>query len=150
MGNYFWSSGVIMDAKASWVEGLSFDAVGGSGFSLRMGTAMEQGGANDGFRPMELILVGLAGCTAMDVISILKKKQQDVTAFEVLTHGDREPEKYPRVFTKINIEYVVTGHNISRDAVERAVELSETKYCSVQAMLVKSVKIEHSITIHQV
>ena len=106
------------------------------------------GGANDGFRPMELIAVGLAGCTAMDVISILRKKQQDVTSFEVLVHADRSTE-HPKVFTHAVIEYVVTGHNIDPAAVERAIQLSETRYCPAQAMLGKVFPIEHKVTIFE-
>jgi putative redox protein len=136
-----------MDAKVTWKEGLSFDGFGGSsGLHLPVDTSPESGGSGEGFRPMELLLVGLAGCTGMDVISILKKKQQDVTAFEVRVHGDR-PEDYPKIFTHIQIEFVVTGHGVQRAAVERAVELSSTKYCSAQAMLGKVAQIEETITI---
>jgi putative redox protein len=138
-----------MDAKVTWSEGLSFSGTAlGSGYTLPMGSSIEQGGKNDGFRPMELILVGLAGCTAMDVISILAKKKQAVSNFEVLVHGDRA-ETHPHIFNHILVEYVVTGKNIQKDAVERAVELSETKYCSASGMLSKVAVIENKITIHQ-
>lgn len=95
---------------------------------------------------MELLLVGLAGCTAMDVISILEKKRQDVTSFEVTAHGTRA-EDHPRLFTNIVLEYIVTGHQVEREAVERAVELSATKYCSAAAMFGKAATIEHKITV---
>ncbi len=137
-----------MDAKVTWKSGLSFTGTSGSGFDLPLGTSVEHGGAGDGASPMELILVGLGGCTAMDVISILQKKKQDVTNFEVLVHGDRA-EEHPKVYTAITLEYVVTGHAIDPEAVQRAVELSETKYCSVNAMLKKSADITTKITIKE-
>ncbi len=105
-----------------------------------------QADANDGFRPLELLAVGLAGCTGMDVISILGKKRQPVKAFEVRVHAEQADE-HPRVFTKVLIEYVVTGTGVEREAVERAVSLSETKYCPAQAMLRKAAPIESKITI---
>lgn len=135
-----------MEGKAIWKQKMSFDGTGSSGFSLPMGTSAESGGSNDGFRPMELLLIGLAGCTAMDVISILEKKRQEVTGLEVKVEGERATE-HPKVFTHIVVEYQVTGHNIDRAAVERAVELSETKYCSAAGMLGKVAKIESKITV---
>jgi putative redox protein len=136
-----------LDALVTWKQGLSFDGKGGnSGFTLPLGSPLEAGGAYDGFSPMELILLGLAGCTGMDTISILQKKKQDVIGFEIKVHGDRSVD-HPKVFTDIMIEYVVTGHSVDAAAVERAVELSATKYCSAQAMLDKAAKIEHRITI---
>ncbi len=133
-----------MDAKVVWKGRMSFDGSADSGFTLPLGTRQDVGGDNDGFKPMELLLVGLAGCTAMDVISILAKKRQDVTDFSVSVQGE-QAEEHPRVFTRIYIEYVVTGRGVDIAAVERAVELSETKYCSAQAMLNKSAEIVHSI-----
>ena len=137
-----------MDAKVVWKHDLSFDGAADSGFTIPLGSSVESGGADDGLRPMELIAIGLAGCTAMDVISILQKKRQQVSAFEVLVHAVRADE-HPRVFTHMQIEYVVTGKEIDPAAVERAVELSETKYCSAQAMLKKVAALESKITIHQ-
>ncbi len=135
-----------MGAKVTWKSGFSFTATADSGFELPLGVSSEAGGADDGFRPMELLLVGLAGCTAMDVISILEKKRQQVTSFEVKTQGQRAAD-HPRIFTDIEIEYIVTGHNIDPAAVQRAVELSESKYCSAQAMLSKAARITNKITI---
>jgi putative redox protein len=137
-----------MDAQVIWKQGMSFDGKAASGFTLPLGTDIASGGENDGFRPLELLGVGLAGCTGMDVISILKKKQQEVTAFEVKVHADRADE-HPRVFTHMTVEYVVTGKSIDPTAVDRAVELSVTKYCSAMAMLKKAVEIEHKVTIIQ-
>jgi putative redox protein len=136
-----------VDAKVTWHTGLSFTgSAAGSGFTLPLGAAPDVGGRNDGFRPLELLAVGLAGCTGMDVISILEKKRQPVSAFEVRVHADQAAE-HPRVFTKALIEYVVTGKGVDREAVERAVGLSETKYCPAQAMLRAAVQIASKITI---
>jgi putative redox protein len=135
-----------MDAKVIWHKGLSFTgSAAGSGYSLPLGADSKVGGANDGFRPLELLAVGLAGCTAMDVISILEKKRQPVTAFEVRVHADLA-EEHPHVFTKVLIEYVVTGKGVEREAVERAVGLSATKYCAAMVMLRKAAPIESKIT----
>jgi putative redox protein len=137
-----------MDAKVAWSKGLSFTgSAAGSGFSLPLGADPKVGGANDGFRPLELLLVGLAGCTAMDVISILAKKRKDVAGFEVRAHADLAAE-HPHVYTKIVLEYVLTGRDLDRESVERAVELSESKYCAAQAMLRKAAPIEMTITIN--
>ena len=135
-----------MDITVNWKSGMSFDANGAAGFTLPIGTSPEFGGDNDGFSPMELVLFALAGCTGMDVISILEKKRQDVTGFEVRVHGDRS-STHPKVFTDITVSFVVTGRRIDPAAVERAVELSSTKYCPVQAMLGKAAHITHQITI---
>ncbi len=135
-----------MEAKVTWKDGMHLEGTAGSGFTLPMDTATEHGGINSGFRPMELLLAGLAGCTAMDVLSILKKKKQDVTAFEILVNADRASE-HPQVFTHIVLHYVVTGRNISKEAVDRAIELSGTRYCPAQAMLGKVVPIEIKTTI---
>ncbi|MDR3574852.1 MAG: OsmC family protein [Anaerolineaceae bacterium] len=133
-----------MDAKVTWQGNLTFEGTANSGFKVPIGTEPEVGGNNDGFKPMELLLTGLAGCTAMDVVSILKKKKQDVTDFEVKAHADRTSD-HPRVFTHVILEYIVTGHHVDPAAVDRAIELSETKYCPAQAMLKKAVSIEHKV-----
>jgi putative redox protein len=136
-----------MEAKVVWKGRMSFTGKGESGFDVPLGTDPGVGGDNDGLRPMELIGIGLAGCTAMDVISILNKKKQKINNFEVLVHAETASE-HPKVFTKIEIEYVVTGEDIDPEAVKRAVELSETKYCPAQAMMAKSAVMSHKITIN--
>lgn len=135
-----------MDAKVTWKKGLSFNGVAGSGFEIPLGTSIEHGGAGDGASPMELLLIGLGGCTGMDVISILEKKRQEVTHFEIKLHGIRA-EEHPKVYKEITLEYIVTGHNVDPEAVKRAVELSETKYCSASAMLNKTAEIKTKITV---
>jgi len=134
-----------MDAKVIWKNKMSFEGSTDSGFSVPLGSIPEIGGDNNGFRPMGLIAIGIAGCTAMDVISILQKKHQEVTSFEVLVHGERATE-HPKVFTHLTIEYVIGGNNLSKEAVERAVELSETKYCPAQAMFKKVAPMDLKIT----
>jgi len=99
------------------------------------------GGDNDGVRPMEMLAIGLAGCTAMDVISILTKKRQDVTQFEVQVHAERAAE-HPKVFTGAVIEYFVVGRGVEEEAVVRAIELSAVRYCPAQAMFSKVFPIE--------
>ena len=135
-----------MDAKVIWKERMSFTGSADTGFELPLGAEPSVGGDNDGFRPMELIAIGLAACTAMDVISILKKKQQVVTGFEVKVHADRASE-HPKVLTHALVEYIVTGHQVDPAAVNRAVELSVTKYCPAESMLSKAFPIEQKITI---
>jgi putative redox protein len=129
-----------MDAKVSWKGKLTFVGTADSGFNIPLGTDQQLGGDEDGFRPMELFLVGLAGCTAMDTISILNKKRQDVTDFEVQVHGERAVE-HPRVFTEAKIVYQVVGHGVDEEALMRAIELSATRYCPAQAMLSKVMPI---------
>lgn len=135
------------DAKVIWKSNLQFEGSAKSGFNIPLDTSLSDGGGN-GFSPMELLLVGLAGCTGMDVISILRKKQQDITAFEVAVHGDRAAD-HPHIYTHITVEYLLTGRNINLAAVDRAIELSETKYCSVHAMLSKAAVIDHLVSIKE-
>ena len=137
----------IMDAKVIWKNKMSFEGTSNSGFKVPLGTIPAVGGDDDGFRPLELLAIGLAGCTAMDVISILTKKRQDITSFEVKVHAERA-EEHPKVFTHLTIEYVISGNEISRQAVERAVQLSADKYCPAQAMFKQVVPLDLKITIN--
>ena len=130
-----------MEAKVNWQGRLTFTGTADSGFQLPLGTDQAVGGDNHGFRPMELLAVGLAGCTAMDVISILSKKRQEVTDFEVQVHAERA-EEHPKVMTGAVIEYFVTGQNLDEAALLRAIELSATRYCPAQAMFGKLMPIE--------
>lgn len=137
-----------MDAKVIWKKRMSFEGTSDSGYKVSLGTTPKVGGDNDGFRPLELLAVGLAGCTAMDVISILRKKRQDVSSFEVEVHAEQSGE-HPKVFTQIEVEYIINGDNLSHEAVERAVELSADKYCPAQAMLKQVAPMELKITINK-
>ncbi len=135
-----------MDAKVTWHKGLSFTGTADSGYTLPLGGHKSVGGDEDGFLPMEMFLIGLAGCTGMDVISILAKMKQDVTNFEVKVHADRV-EEHPKIFSDILVEYIVTGNNLDPVLVKKAVTLSETRYCPGQAILNKTAKIDHKITL---
>ena len=130
-----------MKAQISWQGRMSFTATADSGFSLPLDADPSVGGDDAGFRPMEMVLVGLGGCTALDVISILMKKRQDVTAFDVQLHADRA-ETHPKVMTRAVINYLITGHQVDENAVLRAIELSAEAYCPAQAMLGKVMPIE--------
>ena len=135
-----------MHASVIWSKGMSFTGSADSGFTLPLGTDPSVGGDNDGFRPMELLVIGLAGCTAMDVISILRKKRQDVTGFEVTVDAERAGE-HPKVITAFAIRYLVRGRAVDPRAVERAIELSRDTYCPAQAMLSKAAPITLSYEI---
>ena len=137
-----------MDVKVVWKNRLSFTGTADSGFTLPLGTDPGVGGDDDGFRPMELMALSLAGCTAMDVMSIMNKKRQDVTGFEVQVHAGRASE-HPKVITNAVIEYFVTGHAIDEAALVRSIELSATRYCPAQAMLSKLMPIELKYTIYE-
>jgi putative redox protein len=137
-----------MQAKVVWKRNLAFTGTANSGYVLDLDSKKEVGGDESGFKPTELIAIGVAGCTAMDVISILKKKRQEVSAFEVLVHATRASE-HPRKFTDMTIEYIVTGKDIDPQAVERAVELSEEKYCSSIATIRGNVRLDHKIVINE-
>ena len=135
-----------MHASVIWSKGMSFTGSADSGFTVPLGTDPSVGGDNDGFRPMELLVVGLAGCTAMDVISILRKKRQDVTGFEVTVDTERAGE-HPKVVTAFAIRYIVRGRSVDPRAVERAIELSRDTYCPAQAMLSKAAPITLSFEV---
>jgi putative redox protein len=124
----------MMDVTLDWKNKMAFEGVAGSGFSHSLDADESVGGENSAARPMELIAIGLAGCTAMDVISILRKKKQDVSDFQIKLHTENAAE-HPKVFTSAVIEYLVTGREISEAAVLRSIELSAEKYCPAQAML---------------
>lgn len=123
------------------VQGMKMEALTPSGHSVIMDAAPDVGGTNQGPRPMELLLVSLAGCTAMDVISILRKKRQPLEGFAMEVRGERAPE-HPKVYTDIDVLYIVKG-NVDPQAVVRAIELSVTKYCSVSAMLRRTARIRY-------
>lgn len=118
----------------------------GSGHSVIMDGAPEAGGRNLGFRPMEMLLLGLGGCSAFDVMMILKRGRENVTDCVVELDAQRA-ETDPKVFTKVAMHYTVTGRALDRKKVERAVSLSAEKYCSASAIIAKTAEIEHTIEI---
>ena len=123
-----------MDLTLDWKGKLVFEGAADSGFVQRMDSSEMVGGGNSAGRPMEFIAMGLAGCTAMDVISILRKKQEDVRDFQIKVHLDRAKD-HPRVFTSGVIEYRLTGNNLGEVDLRRAISLSVEKYCPAYAML---------------
>jgi len=128
------------------VQGITFVGKTDSNHWITMDGPEDFGGSNAGIRPKELILISLAGCTGSDVASILQKKRVKLDGFEMNITAD-VAEEHPQVFTKINLEYVFYGKNLPIKEIERAIELSQTKYCSVTAMLQKAMPIEHSYRI---
>ena len=131
-----------MYAGVKWHGGLSFTGTARSGFEVNLGGSASAGGDEDGFRPLELMGISLAGCTGMDVISILQKKRQEVTDFQVKVDVE-QADDYPHVFTKIVLNYIVTGRDIDPKAVERSIELSRDRYCPASAMLSEATPIEY-------
>ncbi|HQA03450.1 MAG TPA: OsmC family protein [Thermodesulfovibrio thiophilus] len=136
----------MLKAKIKWTGGLQFIGQSGTGHAIVMDGSPDYGGEDTGMRPMELLLVGLGGCSGMDIASILSKKKQDVRGIEINVQG-KQAEDYPKRFIEIEIEFTVKGKNLSEEAVKKAVELSMEKYCSVKATLEHSAKIIHSYKI---
>jgi putative redox protein len=135
-----------MTVRATLETGMRFDVETGSGHHIILDAAEHNGGQESGPRPMEMLLVALAGCSGMDIITILRKKRQVITGYELRIHGMRA-EEHPKVFLDITVEHIFTGHNIRREAVERAIELTEERYCGASAMLGKTATIGHTFTI---
>lgn len=131
-----------MKARVKWLDHMSFVGESGSGHSVVMDGAPEAGGRNLGIRPMEMLLLGLGGCSSFDVVMILQKSRQAISDCEVLLEAERATED-PKVFTRIHMHFIVKGHNLSTDKVERAVKLSAEKYCSASLMLGKTAEITH-------
>ena len=136
-----------MECKVKWIEGsMSFLAETGSGHVVAMDGPPEAGGRNLAPRPMEMLLAGTGGCTAFDVVSILKKGRHAVTGCDVEVHADRA-DTDPKVFTRIHFHFRVRGKQLKPEAVTRAIELSSEKYCSASIMLGKTAIITHEVEI---
>lgn len=135
-----------MKARVQWLDGRAFVGESGSGHAVVMDGAPESGGRNIGVRPMEMLLLGLGGCTAFDVVMILERMREKVTGLDIVLDGERAAED-PKVFTHVKIIYKVTGRNLKPANVERAVNLSAEKYCSASIMFGKTAKIEHAFEI---
>ncbi|HXX40017.1 MAG TPA: OsmC family protein [bacterium] len=130
-----------MDAIVRWTKGLAFTGTAGSGGVVTMDEAPARGGT--GPTPMEVVLLALGGCTGMDVVSILRKMRAPLEDVEIRVTGERA-EEHPRVFTRIDVEYVFKGEGLKAEQVQRAVELSQDRYCSVWAMLQKGTVLTHT------
>jgi putative redox protein len=131
-----------------WKGNFRFEATTQKGLSILFDAPAEYGGEDTAPSPTETVLASLAACTGYDVVSILKKKRQNITGFSVETEAERNKEP-PKVFTKIHIKYIVKGTNINKEAVERAIQLSYEKYCSVGAMLKKTAEVTTSYELRQ-
>ncbi|HLG73987.1 MAG TPA: OsmC family protein [Chloroflexota bacterium] len=132
-----------LDATVQLDRDMRFVATSATGHQMTMDASPEGGGHDAGPMPIELVLMGLGGCTAMDVLGILRKMRQDVTDYRIEVHGTRRDE-HPKVFTDVTVEHIVTGHHLSPAAVEKAVTLSWEKYCSVGAMLEVTAHMTHT------
>ena len=135
-----------MKARVQWLDGRAFVGETGSGHAVVMDGSPESGGRNIGIRPMEMMLLGLGGCTAFDIVMILERMREKVTGLDIALEAERAGED-PKVFTHVKMIYKVTGRNLKPANVERAVNLSAEKYCSASAMFEKTAKIEHSFEI---
>jgi len=135
-----------MNASVSWQGDMTFVGEADTGFSVTMDSSTAGGGHDSGFRPTELIAIGAAGCSSMNVVSILRKKKVSLSGYTVKVEVTSAPE-HPRVFTEMVLEYIFTGKSIKREDVERAVQLSKEKYCQSIIMMSKTAKISHKITI---
>jgi putative redox protein len=137
-----------MKARVQWLDGRAFVGESGSGHAVVMDGAPEAGGRNIGVRPMEMLLLGLGGCTAFDVVMILEKGREQLTALDIELDASRAVEE-PKVFTHVKLNFRLKGHKLNPKAVERAIKLSEEKYCSATAMFRQTAKIETSWTIEE-
>lgn len=135
-----------MKARVKWVQDVMFVGESGSGHSVVMDGAPDAGGRNLGIRPMEMVLLGLGGCSAFDVMLILKRGREAVTDCVVDLDAERATTD-PKVFTKVAMHYTVTGRGLDAKKVERAVHLSAEKYCSASAIIAKTAQLTHTITI---
>ncbi|NJN45705.1 MAG: OsmC family protein [Candidatus Competibacteraceae bacterium] len=132
-----------MKARVRWVEDMTFIGEAASGHAVVMDGPPELGGHNLGTRPMEMVLLGLGGCTAIDVISILRKSRQAVSHCVVEIDAERADSE-PKVYTRIHVHFIVSGADLNENHVRRAVNLSAEKYCSVSIMLSKTAQITHT------
>ena len=136
-------------ARITWVDGMLMVAEGGSGHTITMDGAPDIGGRNLASRPMELLLMGMGGCTAIDVVSMLKKQRQDIEGVEVSLVAERA-EDHPKVYTSVKLVYTVRGRKLNKALVERAVSLSDEKYCSATAMVKKSASVTHEVVLVEI
>jgi putative redox protein len=132
----------MVEAKVRWVEGLQFVATPASNHSIVLDASAQAGAADSAIHPGELLLVGLAGCTGIDVVSILKKMKVEIQEFEVRVQGEAA-EEHPKFWKKINVTYWVKGRDVPQDKLRKAIELSQDKYCSVSAALKNKVEISY-------
>ena len=138
-----------MKARVKWIEGATMLGESGSGHALVMDGPPDHGGRNLGVRPMEMLLLGMGGCAQFDVLLILRKARQQVTDCILELQAERAAED-PKVFTRIHVHFIVSGHDLKEKQVERAIELSAEKYCSASIMLGATATITHDFEIRDV
>lgn len=138
-----------LDVRARLTGGMRFDVETGSGYEIRLDMATGTGGEGAGPQPMEMLLTGLAGCAGMSTLIILRKRKQDVRDYEIKVHGERA-ELHPQVFTDITVEHVITGKALKAEVVERALLMTEEKYCGASVMLGKTARIHHTYRLIEV
>ncbi len=138
-----------MKVEVDWLDGMAFQASGDSGHKVMIDASPDVGGENRGSRPMEILLMGLGGCSSIDVMLMLKKSRQQVTDCKCVIEAKRA-DAVPAVFTHIHVHFIVSGHDLSEKRVARAVTLSAEKYCSASIMLSKAAEMTHDFEIVEV
>lgn len=137
-----------MKARVQWLDGRAFVGESGSGHAVVMDGSPESGGRNIGIRPMEMLLIGMGGCTAFDVVMILERMREKITKVDISLDGERASED-PKVFTVVKVHYKIKGRGLKPANVERAIKLSEEKYCSATAIIGATAKIHSSFDIEE-
>jgi len=135
-----------ISVRVKWIDGLRFVANDDQGHSIVMDVSREHGGEGSAFGPMQLLLAAFGGCTGIDVVDILRKQRQRLDGLEIIVSGERVSE-HPRVYSKVNVEYKLKGKDLKQRAVQRAIQLTQEKYCSVGATLKATAKVSHSYSI---
>ena len=135
-----------MESNVKWLGDMAFEATSGSGHTIRLDGPPDAGGKNQGARPMEMLLIGMGSCSAVDVISILKKSRSDIDDCDVVVTAERATE-HPKIFTDIHLHFIISGKGLKEKTVERAIQLSAEKYCSASIMLGAMAKVTHDFKI---
>lgn len=137
-----------LEATVRWTTDMQFLGVSGSSHTIAMDTGPDHGGTDTAPTPMELVLIALAGCTGMDVVSLLKKMRVNFTRLEMKVKGERR-EEHPKIFTRIDLVYTIYGKDVNEDAVKKAIGLSQEKYCSVSALIRPACPVNYTYQIVQ-
>lgn len=138
----------MIEAKVKWAGGLKFEGTSAFGHPIATDGSKKAGGNEDGYKPTELVLFGLAGCTGIDVVRILEKMRQELNDLEIEIQGS-QPEEYPKPFNRITVKYTFTGKNLDRKKVEKAIELSEGKYCMIAQSLQGVARFDYKIELKE-
>ena len=133
-----------MNVKVTWLQGKSFEGTGKEGTTISMDVPIDKGGNGLGPTPKEVYMMSVAGCSGVDVVSILQKKRMEIVSFEIEVNAVEQTEKHPYVYTKAKIHYKLKGKNLTDAAVKQAIILSQDKYCGISAMMRKAFEIRHT------